>query len=400
MSGALKGIKVLDLSMFLSGPRTSQLLADFGAEVVKVEPPEGETMRLWMMMVPHMKDAMTHWHRNKKCISLNIRNPEGAELLRKLVKEFDVLLENLAPGTLDKLGLSYDDLIKINPGLIYCSISGFGKDAPYSHRVAFDIIAQATGGIMSSMGLEHRPPGVFFGDLVSGAYAAIGILTALRHRDKTGEGQLVDISMQDVMYFHNFAAIESRMKKDYELQEGEREINIVKLLAGEEGTPMWRSYKAKDGYVAMVFLTDRQWKAMCDIMGHPEYKDDPRFSDIIQRVRNGDQVEGIINEYMKDKSADEIENALDKARIPCGQVRDVIAVNEDPNLIARGMIDEIEHADGHKIPLPGIPFKLSKSPGKVTSICPDVGEDNVEIFKKYLGLNEEDIHQLKEKGAV
>ncbi|MBW1812314.1 MAG: CoA transferase [Deltaproteobacteria bacterium] len=400
MSDALKGIKVLDLSMFLSGPRTSQLLADFGAEVVKVEPPEGETMRLWMMMVPHMKDAMTHWHRNKKCISLNIRNPEGADLLRKMVGEFDVLIENLAPGTLDKLGLSYNDLIKVNPRLIYCSISGFGKDAPYSHRVAFDIIAQATGGIMSAMGLEHRPPGVFFGDLVSGAYAAMGILTALRHRDKTGEGQLVDISMQDVMYFHNFAAIESRMKKDYVLKEGERELNIIKLLAGEEGTPMWRSYKAKDGYVAMVFLTDRQWKAMCDIMGHPEYKDDPRFSDIIHRVRNGDQVEGIINEFMKDKSADEIEKALDEARIPCGQVRDVIGVNDDPNLVARGMIDELEHEDGHKIPLPGIPIKLSKSPGKINTTCPEVGENNEEIYKKYLGFSEEDVRQLKEKGAI
>ncbi len=134
MSGALEGIKVLDLSMFLSGPRASQLLADFGAEVVKIEPSEGETMRLWMMMVPHMKDAMTHWHRNKKCISLNIRSPEGADLLRKLVKEYDVLIENLAPGTLDKFGLSYNDLTKINPRLIYCSISGFGKNAPYSHR--------------------------------------------------------------------------------------------------------------------------------------------------------------------------------------------------------------------------------------------------------------------------
>jgi len=400
MGGALEGIKVLDLSMFLSGPRGSQLLADFGAEVVKVEPPGGETMRMWMMLVPDMEDSMTHWHRNKKCISLDIRNPEGAELLRKLATHFDVLIENLAPGTMDKLGLSYVDLKKIHPGLIYCSISGFGKNAPYSQRVAFDIIAQATGGIMSALGIEDRPPGVFFGDLVSGAYAALGILTALRHRDNTGEGQLVDVSMQDVMYFHNFAAMEARMKKEKSENSEEKTIDIVGLLAGDEGTPLWRSYKAKDGYVAMVFLTDRQWQAMCDIIGKPELKADPRFSDIIGRVRNGDLVERVINEWMHDKSADEIEKALDKGRIPCGQVRDVEAVNSDPNLVARGMIAELEHERGHKIPLPGIPIKLSESPGMIKTTCPGVGENNQEIFQKYLGYSQDDILELKDKGVI
>jgi len=400
MKGALEGIKVLDLSMFLSGPRTSQIFADFGAEVVKVEPPEGETMRIWMMLVPGMEDGMTHWHRNKKCISLNIRSPEGRDLLRKMIGQFDVLVENLAPGTMDKLGLSYDDLKEIHPGLVYCSISGFGKDSPNSDRVAFDIIAQATGGIMSALGIENRPPGVFFGDLVSGAYAAIGVLTALRHRDKTGEGQLVDISMQDVMYFHNFAAMETRMEKKESLKPGQRSVNIVDLLAGKEGTPLWQSYKARDGYVALVFLTDRQWQGMCDIIGRPELKDDPRFSDIIGRVRNGDQVKDAINGWMKDKSADDIEKALDEGRIPCGQVRDVRAVNKDSNLIARDMITELAHEKGHKIPVPGIPIKLSKSPGEIRTTCPDVGENNLEIYGKYLGYSEDDIRRLKEKGAI
>ena len=236
MNFSLEGLRVLDLSMFLSGPRASQILADLGAEVVKVEPPSGETMRLWMMLIPDQEESMTHWHRNKKGISLDIRNPEGARILRQLVVHFDALIENLAPGTMEKCGLGYDDLKTINPGLIYCSISGFGKRSPNSRRVAFDIIAQATGGIMAAQGVRHRSPGVFFGDLVSGAYASIGILAALRHREHTGQGQLVDVSMQDVMYFHNFRAMQVRMQKDPERIAEARGGTFEDLFTSEERT--------------------------------------------------------------------------------------------------------------------------------------------------------------------
>ena len=258
MNMCLEGIRVLDLSMFLSGPRASQILADFGAEVVKLEPPSGETMRIWMKLIPDQEESMTHWHRNKKGISLDIRNPEGAKILRELVAHFDVLIENLAPGTMEKRGLGYDDLKTVNPGLIYCSISGFGKDSPNSHRVAFDIISQATGGIMAAQRVKHRSPGVFFGDLVSGAYAAIGILSALRFRDQSGEGQFIDISMQDVMYFHNFRAMQVRMQKDPERVAEVMGGTFEDLFTGEEGLPFRRPFQAKDGYVAVVFLTDRQ----------------------------------------------------------------------------------------------------------------------------------------------
>ena len=152
--------------------------------------------------------------------------------------------------------------------------------------------------------------------------------------------------------------------------------------------------------MALVFLTDRQWQAMCDIIGRPELKDDPMFSDIIGRVRNGHLVKNFINDWMKDKSADDIEKALDEGRIPCGQVRDVKTVNKDLNLIARGMITELAHEKGHQIPLPGIPIKLSKSPGEIRTACPGVGENNLEVYGKYLGYSQEDIRQLKEKGAI
>ncbi len=400
MEGALQGIKVLDLSMFLSGPRATQILADFGAEVVKVEPPEGETMRGWMMLVPGLEDTMNQWHRNKQCISLNIRNPEGADILRQLIGKFDVLVENFAPGTMEKLGLSYDDLKKIHPGLIYASISGFGKNSPNSDRVAFDMIAQATGGIMSALGMEDRSPGVMLGDYVSGAYTTIGILTALRHRDKTGEGQFIDVSMQDVMYFNNFAAAEARMKRENEEGEEADQFSIVNLLAGEEPVAFWRPYKTGDGYVAVVFVTDRQWQNMCDVIGKPECGKDPRFSNVIARVQNKELIEEMIDEWMQDKSAAEIEVALDAARIPCGRVLGLKEVNDDPNLIAREMITEVSQPDGRKIPVPGIPIKLSKSPGKIESSCPGVGGSNLEVYKEYLGFDEDDLQQLREKGAI
>ena len=387
MNMPLEGIRVLDFSMFLSGPRASQLLADFGAEVVKVEPPGGETMRLWMMLIPDQEESMTHWHRGKKGISVEIRKPEGAELMKKLVPRFDVLIENLAPGTMDRCGLSYQELKKINPRLIYCSISGFGKDAPRSHRVAFDIIAQATGGIMAAQRAEHRSPGVFFGDLVSGAYAAFGILTALRRRDQTGEGQLVDISMQDVMYFQNFRAFQVRMHKNMDQIKETLGGSFEDLFTSPEGLPFWRPYQARDGYVAVVFLTDRQWQAMCDIIGKPEYKSDERFANLIQRVKNRELIRDELNAWMEARSAAEIEKVLDEHRIPCGRVLSTGEANEDLNLKARGMIAEVEAEDGHRIPSPGIPIKLSETPGRLRGRGPSVGEHNAEVYGEYLGLS-------------
>jgi len=400
MNMPLKGIRVLDFSMFLSGPRASQILADFGAEVVKVEPPTGETMRMWMMLIPDQGESMTHWHRNKKGISADIRSPEGAGLVKRLIPRFDVLIENLAPGAMDRCGLGYEELKRDHPGLIYCSISGFGKGSPNSHRVAFDIIAQATGGIMAAQRTPHRSPGVFFGDLVSGSYAALGILAALRHKDATGEGQLVDVSMQDVMYFHNFRAFQVRMQRDPEAVKQALGGTFEDLFTGEQGLPFWRPYKAKDGFVAVVFLTDRQWEAMCDLIGKPEYKTDPRFKNLIERVKHREVIRQELDKWMEGKTAAEIEKLLDERRIPCGRVLSTSEVNKDENLIHRGMVTEVEAEDGHAVPLPGIPVKLSASPGRISSRGPEVGEHNREIFGGLLGITDEELEDLKARGVI
>ncbi len=196
MASALEGIRVLDLSQFLSGPRCTQILADMGAEVIKLEPPgHGETLRLMLWPIPGMDRILSNWHRNKKGITLDIRHPRGKELYWKLAASSDVVVENLAPGLMKRLGLGWEEHKARLPRLIYCSITGFGQSGPYGVRLAFDLIAQASGGIMYAQKTPHMTPGVFFGDFVSGAFAAIGILQALIARSRTGEGQLVDISM-------------------------------------------------------------------------------------------------------------------------------------------------------------------------------------------------------------
>ena len=400
MNKPLNGIKVLDFSMFLSGPRASQILADFGAEVVKVEPPSGETMRMWLKLIPNHEEAMNNWHRNKKGISIDTGTPEGVDLVKRLIPHFDILIENLTPGKMDNCGLGYEELTKIHPGLIYCSISGFGRDSHLYHRVAFDIIAQATGGIMAAQRTEHQSPGVYFGDLVSGSYAATGIMMALRHRDQTGEGQLIDISMQDVMYFHNYRAFQVRMHKDHESIREALGSTHEELFDDEEGMPFWRTYQCRDGYVAVVFLTDRQFGAMCDIMGKPGFKDDPRFDSLISRVKNREFLRKAVDDWMKGKSAKEVEKILDEHKIPCGRVLSLKEVNEDANLKARGMVTELEAAHGHRVPVPGIPIKLSASPGTIEHRAPDIGEHNAEVFGQYLGLTEDQVRALKEKGII
>lgn len=394
----LDGVRVLDLSMFLSGPRASQILADFGAEVIKIEPPGGETMRLWMKMIPDQADSMTHWHRSKKGLSLDVRKPEGAAILKKLLASADVLIENLAPGALDKCGLGYDDLKAEFPRLVYCSISGFGKDGPLSHRVAFDIIAQATGGIMSANRTESRSPGVFFGDLVSGAYAAMGVMMALMYREKTGRGQLVDISMQDVMYFHNFRAMQHRMHEDPDKVKAALGGSFEDIFTADDGLPFWRPYQARDGYVAVVFLTDRQWLDMCDLMERPDLKADPRFANFVGRIKNRDAVKDEVKAWMEEKTSAEIEAALDSKRIPCGRVLDSRQVNLDPNLKARGMLAEVA-AEGRTIPAPGNPIRLSESPASLRRRAPEPGEHNRELLHS-LGLAETEIDELAKKRII
>jgi len=402
---ALDGMKVLDLTQFLSGPRCTQLLADMGADVIKLEPPLwGETMRLMLAPIPELDRAFSNWNRNKRGITLNLRDTRSHELYWKLVDTVDVVVENFAPGFMDKLGLSWEEHKKRNPRLIFCSITGFGRTGPYKDRVAFDLIAQAGGGIMYAQKTPHMTPGVFFGDFVSGAYAALGILSAIIAREKTGEGQMVDISMQDVMYFHNFRALEGRsaeqIRDTIENTLGESMDDVI--TSEDRPFPCWYSYRTQDGYVACVFITDRQWDTVVrDIMGRPDLStDSPDYSNLVERVKNRDKYLVEFQKWFAERSAREVEDIMVEHKIPCSIVKNIEQVNDDPQLASRGMHLEINHPRYGKIPTPGVPIKLSNTPGEVREVAPDLGQHNSEIYGDLLGISREELKKLNEEGII
>jgi CoA:oxalate CoA-transferase len=401
MGRPLEGLIVLDLSQFLSGPRCTQILGLLGARVIKVETTMGDTMRLLMRLLGSERSLSTI-HQNKEAIVVNWRTPEGAQIIRELSRRADIFVENFARGILQKSGLGYSDLSRENSRLVYVSITGFGHTGPLCQRTAFDIIAQATGGIMWAQGSPGRPPGVFFGDLVSGAYAAIGAVSALWQREKTGAGQHVDISMQDVMYFHNFWALADRANgPDKEEVESRLGRTLVSFLTDQEHPlPFWNSYRARDGYIVIVALTDQQWNRFMEVIGKPELIHDDRFGDITARVRNADEGVAIVSAWVSQRTTDEVERLLTEARIPCGKVKDFNELFKDPQLHQRGMLEQATHPVYGVIDSCGFPIKMSQSELKVDTGCPELGQDTETVLKELLGYGDARVSQLRKGGVI
>lgn len=401
MGRPLQGLIVLDLSQFLSGPRCAQILGLLGARVIKVETALGDTMRLLMRMLGSERSLSTI-HQDKEAIVLNWRAPQGAQIVRELSKRADVFVENFAKGILQKSGLGYSDLSRENPKLVYVSITGFGHTGPLCDRTAFDIIAQATGGIMWAQGSPGRPPGVFFADLVSGAYAAIGAISALRQRDMTGRGQHVDISMQDVMYFHNFWALADRAngpdKAEVESRLGRTLTSF--LTDQEHPLPFWNSYRARDGYIVIVALTDQQWNRFMEVIGRPELIHDERFIDIVARVRHADEGVAIVSDWVSQRTTDEVEKLLTEARIPCGKVKDFDELLVDAQLRQRGMFQQVVHPVYGVIDSCGFPIKMSGSELEPATGCPELGQDTDKILKELLGYSDAKINSLRREGVI
>jgi crotonobetainyl-CoA:carnitine CoA-transferase CaiB-like acyl-CoA transferase len=405
MGSALEGIRVLDLSQFLSGPRCTQILADMGADVIKLEPPVwGETLRLMLSPIPGMDRALSNWNRNKRGITLDIRDPRGKEIYWQLAERVDVVVENFAPGFMDRLGLGWEEHHRRNPRLIYCSITGFGRNGPCAERVAFDLIAQASGGIMFAQKTPHMTPGVFFGDFVSGAYAALGVLQAILARARTDQGQLVDISMQDVMYFHNFRALDVRTTQGiHESIQSTLGQSFDDVLTGEEHPfPCWYSYPARGGYVACVILTDRQWDNMVEnVMKRPDLATrNPKYSNLIMRLKHRDDYLQEFKEWFSQRTPHEVERILVEQRIPCSVVKDLEQVNSDPQLRARDMHMEVVHARYGPVPVPGTPIKLSDTPNEIRDAAPDLGQHNAEVYGELLGLTEGEVQILRDQGIL
>jgi len=377
----LSDVRVLDLSQFLSGPRCGQLLAYLGADVVKIEPPAGDTMRL-QLAATGSERGMHTMHAGKRGLVLDLRAEKDRALFLRLVDKADVLVENFAPGIMRKLGLDYDTLTVRRPMLIFASIAGFGQDGPLAERTAFDIIAQATGGAMHANHVPDRAPGMFIADLVSGAYAALGVLAALRTRERTGRGQRIDISMQDVVYFQNFwAMVDRAVEPDKGKMQSILGAPITDLLSNVDN-PMcfWHSYAARDGHVVVVALTDRQWQALIEATGLSALAADEGLGDFVGRIRHTERGVAILTGWMRERTCAEIIDLLTDARVPCGKVDDYADLQHDEQLTARGML---AHAGGHDVP--GNPIKMSAHAWTPTRPGPAMDEHRAEILRDWLG---------------
>ncbi len=400
---ALEGIRVLDLTRIYAGPYCSMLFADMGAEVIKIEPPEGELIRDNPPMVeqgkggPHERSRSGYFltlNRNKYGITLNLKHPKALKVFKDLVKISDIVLENYAPGVMKRLGIDYPVLEKINPRIILCSISGFGQTGPYSERMAFDVISQAMSGLMSITGHPDNPPtrvGTSLGDVNAAVHAAFAIMTALWHREKTGKGQQVDVSMLETMV----AILEGGIVR---WTIGKELLTPIGSMNPHEA-PM-AAFKCKDGYIIIATVGDEHWQRFCRAINRPDWAADPALQTKAQRWAKKYIIQEEIEKITAKYTLKEVGEMMDRERVANSPILNIKEVVEDPHLKERGYFVDIEHPVIGKAKIPGIPFKMSESPGAVERPSPLVGEHNELILGKYLGIGKGEIDKLKGEGAV
>ena len=391
----LSGIKVIDVTQFISGSRCTQLLADMGAEVVKVEPPQGDTLRMNFQLMPGAERCYSVFNRNKYGLAVNWQEPPGQEIMRKLASQADIFVHNLIPGSLEKNGLGYEDIKKLKSDIIYTHISGFGATGVQPERAAFDIIAQAVGGQFWNDQETYLLPDNYWGDLMSGAYAANATLLAFIHRMKTGRGQYIDMSMQDVMYFNNYRAMmDKALEPIVDKVEKELGRHPKDVLNSSDRMPFYGFFKSKDGKVAIVALTARQWKNLSEIIGYPEMATDPKFNNLIAQIHNHDEAVNLIEKWTTRHKSQEIIKILERKKIPCGIAYTSAQVNQDENLKQREMFRKISHKQFGDIDIPGFPFKFSETEGSLRMPAPGLGEHSRFILEEWLGYSPEEVNKL------
>jgi len=390
----LEGIRVVDLSRILAGPYCSMLLADMGAEVLKIEPlPTGDEARNVGPFLDGMSAYFISLNRGKKSVTVNLKDPRGRAVLLDLVGKADILLENFRPGTMKRLGLDFQALREVNPRLIYASCSGFGQTGPYAHRGAYDMIIQGMGGIISITGEPGRPPvrvGTSIADLGGGLFTTIGILAALQARERTGQGQHVDVSMLDALV----ALLENAI--------------IRYTVTGEVPGPLgarhpsitpFEVFPARDGSVVMAVGT-KLWEPFCQALGRPELLEDPRFTTNALRTEHQAELFPLIAEATRTKTVAEWIRIMEDAGVPCGPINTVDKVVEDPQIKARGMIVEVDQGEIGKVRIAGFPIKFSMTPGGVQGRAPRLGEHTEEVLTGLLGYSKEKLAELRRDGVV
>jgi crotonobetainyl-CoA:carnitine CoA-transferase CaiB-like acyl-CoA transferase len=393
----LKGIRVLDLSRFQSGPVCGMILGDMGAEVIRIEEPEGGPDRSWGLLGPD-KETLSFKivGRNRKAITLRIDKPEGQKIFHALVKKSDVVLHNFTPGAPITEQLSYERLKEINSAIIVAAISGFGHNGPDSKLVCFDHIAQARSGAMILNGFPGDPPlktTVTYNDQGAGTYAALGIAMALFHRERTGKGQFIDVSLFDTAFFATQCMGALLLYKVY----GE-----IRTQVGNRGFHSYMGcFRARDGWIFLSGSTNPIWKRLARAIGREDMANDPKFNqnDMV-RFDRADQIDEVIKEWVAQRTVDEVIQTLQKARVPCGVVNTIDKLEEDPQGGAREMIVNVDYPGLGRLPLPGLPIKFSLTPGSIRSRAPRLGEHNKEIYGGLLGLDPRELDRLRKEDII
>lgn len=396
--GALAGLRIIDMTHNQAGPACAQILAFLGADVIKLEEPKGGDVARTNMRDRPDSDSLFFLilNANKRSVTLNLKTEEGKYLFRRLIGESDVLLENFGPGALDRLGLGYDALAKINPRLIYATIKGFGTYGPYSGYKSFEPIAQAMGGAMAVTGFPENPPTYVFpaiGDSGTGMHMAIGILAALQQRHQTGKGQHVEVSMQDAVV--NLIRVSLRDHQRYGHPPPRTGNQLGRTVPGNT----FRCAPGGPNDYVYIFAQPQMWKPLIGAMGKPELGDDPRFATADARWENRAALEAIVNDWTGGLTKHEVMAILGEAGVPCGACQDTGEVLSDPHLRAREMIVDIDYPTRGTYQTVGCPIKLSDSPVAVTR-PPRLGEHTAEVLGALCDVDEAAMRALRAKGVV
>lgn len=392
----LRDITVIDLGQIYQGPYATFMMAMAGAKVIKVEPPNGEPVRA-RANISRGSLPLAMLNSNKLGITLNLKSARGRELLIELAKKGDVLLENYAPGVLDRLGVGSDVLTKANPRLVYASGSGYGRSGPKRDFLAMDLTVQAIGGVMATTGDPDGPPmkaGPAFADFLGATHLYGGIVTALYEREKTGRGRVIEIAMLEALY----PALASPLGMHY-WQDGKATTRTGNRHSGLAMAP-YNVYRSSDGHVAVICVKDEHWKSLTRVMGRPELGDDPRFSSHTARAAAMDEVDALVETWTLKHTKDEIFDIARQNKIPAAPVRDLTEVTNDPHMHERGMLRWVDHPELGRVVLPNSPIRYEGSPLMDLIPSPELGQHNRDIYCGFLGLSEGEFDGLKAEGAI
>ena len=395
MTKPLEGLKVVELGQLIAGPFAGKCFAEFGAEVIKIEPPEGDPLRKWRKL--HHGTSLWWYvqNRNKKSVTVDLRLPEGQEVARRILRDADVVIENFRPGTLEKWGLGYDRLAAENPGLVMLRLSGFGQTGPYRDQAGFGAIGESMGGLRYVTGFPDRPPvrpNLSIGDALASLHGVIGVLMALHHRNANGgKGQVIDVALYEAVFNMMEGAL-----PEYDLYKEARERTGSNLT----GIVPSNTYLTRDGqHVVIGANADSIFRRLMKVIGRADLAGDPSLSDNAGRAKRGDELDRVIGEWTAKYNVDEVVKILNEARVPNGKIYSMADIARDAQYLARDMIREVRLKDGTPLKVPGIVPKLSATPGEIEWIGPELGEHTAAVLAAH-GYSGAQIASLKERRAI